>query len=112
MEVGAGGDSGAADGAYGVTFADNIPFVDADRVQVHVDRGQALSVVDDDCVAVDVETVGLVTGHHDFAFRRAFDRCSPRDGDVYALMVARYRCAVVGAFHTERAGFSTVTGIA
>lgn len=71
MEVRAGGDAGAADGAERVAFLQHITFVDADRVQVHVDRGESLAVVDDDRVAVDVETVRLKAGENDLAVCRA-----------------------------------------
>lgn len=112
MEVRAGGDAGAADSAYGIAFAYHILLLDADRVQVHVDRGKALAMVDDDGVAVHMKPVGFIAGKHDFSPCGAFNGGALRDGNIETFMVARYRCTVVGAFHTERAGFSTVTGIA
>ena len=57
VEVGTGGDAGAADGADNVPFAHHIPLLDTDRVQVHLDGGQTLAVVDDDGIAMDMEAV-------------------------------------------------------
>ena len=112
VEVGASGDAGAADGAYGIVFAYHIPLLDIYRMEVHVNRSQALAMVDDDGVAVHMKPVGFLAGEHDFSLCGAFDRGSLRDGNIETFMVARYRCTIVGAFHAERTGFSPVTGIA
>ena len=57
VQVGSGGDAGAADSGYWVAFFNDVTGVDFDLIEVKVDGGESLAVVDDDGVAVDVESV-------------------------------------------------------